>query len=117
MALTTFNPSVKPSPGTSIGYKPRLLKAEFGEGYTQTAQDGINHLDRDLSLRWEALTPAQADEINDFLSARGGSEPFWYQPRNGVLMRWTCEEWDDRIAPDGVRQIDAVFLRSNTLET
>lgn len=114
--LPLFDPPVLPSPGTSIGSKPKLRVAEFGEGYSQIVRDGLNHIKKDLSLTWDVLTNHQADDIVAFFEERGGDKPFWFKPTNGSLMKWRCEEWTDKIADDGVRQITTTFIRSNTLE-
>lgn len=114
--LPVFTPNPLPSPGTTIDYKPRIRVAEFGEGYSQPVADGINHISPKLALNWEALTPSQADTITNFFIERGGVKSFWFRPTNGSLSKWRCEEWSDKIADDGVRQISAQLVRSNTLE-
>lgn len=94
MAIETFNPPVQPSPGT--GFKPRvsLLIAEFGDGYTQAAPDGINHIKETISLTWDALTPDQQAEIYAFFKAKGGYIPFFYTPVGETdPMRFVCREW------------------------
>lgn len=117
MALKTFEPSLEPSPGTGRKTKFNLLKAEFGEGYTQTARNGINHRRRELMLTWEVLTDDQAWEISGFLDEQGGDRSFWYiPPRESVPVKWQCEEFDDTVNTDGTRKITATFIQSNTNE-
>ncbi|RWB95531.1 MAG: phage tail protein [Mesorhizobium sp.] len=117
MALETFVPPVPPMPGTRNKPELKLLKAEFGDGYTQTARDGINHMRRTLSLRWEKLLPWQKDEIIGFLEARGGSEAFYYTPSNETNpVKWTCEDWDDTRSNDGM-DVTAVLRQSFNLES
>ena len=80
MAFPTFTPPVPPSPGTANKPKVKLLKAEFGDGYTQTTRDGLNHVRRTLSLKWEFLTPTQAKTISAPLAASRGVAaelPLW----------------------------------------
>ncbi|UIN38288.1 phage tail protein [Methylobacterium oryzae] len=93
MAVPTFTPPYAPTDSTD---KPevKLLKAEFGDGYTQTAGDGMNHIRKVVDLSWEVLTPAQAKEIEAFFVARGGFEPFYYTlSDDDTPILWTCEEW------------------------
>ncbi|TDW20400.1 phage-related protein [Rhizobium azibense] len=117
MALPTFAPPVEPSPGIGRKTKYNLLKAEFGEGYTQTARASINHRRRELSLAWEVLTDDQAWVISDFLEERGGDLSFYYvPPRESLPVKWTCEEWDDTVNSDGTRKISATFVQSFTHE-
>lgn len=94
MALVTFIPPIAPTPGTKHAPKVKLWKAEFGDGYTQAAPAGLNHIAHEISLRWDALTDAQFSEIRQFFEDRGGYRPFWYQPRGfATPQRWTAETW------------------------
>lgn len=116
MALT-FTPPIAPSPGTTVKPTFKLLKAEFGDGYTQTTRHGLNHRRRSISLTWETLTPAQAATIIDFLNARGGDEPFWYTPSDELVpILWTCEEFEDKRKQGGLRTVSAVFVESFNLD-
>lgn len=90
----TFSPPVPPSVGSSANHKPRVLRADFGDGYNQRAADGINTDLEKLSLVWSVLTIAEADLIDSFLSARGGHEKFlWTAPRSSVEKLWVCPDW------------------------
>ena len=94
MALATFNPSIKPSPGTGIKLAIKLLEAEFGDGYSQTLPDGINHIKKTLSLKWDILDDAQVAEIFGFFTTQGGYIPFLYQPvGEAAPIKWRCKEW------------------------
>lgn len=118
MPLQTFTPPVAPSPGTGRTQQIKLLKAEFGDGYTQTALDGLNPIRRSLDLTWETLTPTQAKTITDFLNARGGTDPFWYTPSDETApVKWTCEQWSDKNKKGGFRTITATFVQSFSLLT
>ncbi len=66
MALTTFTPPIAPTLGTKHAPKVNLLKAEFGDGYSQAAPNGLNHTAHEISLRWGALTEAQFGTIRQF---------------------------------------------------
>jgi phage-related protein len=94
MALTTFTPPIAPAPGTKHAPKIKLLKAEFGDGYTQATPNGLNHIAYEISLRWDALTEAQFGTIRQFFEDRGGYRPFWYQPRGfATAQKWTAPAW------------------------
>jgi phage-related protein len=111
MALSTFTPPVAPSPGTGIKRKLRLLQAEFGDGYTQPTPDGINHMRKTLTLKWDSLTEAQMKAIDDFLSDHAGTQPFYYRPAgHAAPLKWTCAEWEASV--DGVWRITATFVEN-----
>lgn len=109
MTLQTFNPPIPPS---SLKKRPRLklLKADFGDGYTQTARDGMNHNRTIIDLTWDVLAPAQARAIVSFFEQHGGDQAFLY---NGT--RFTCEVWDDTTGRGGLHSLTATFEQSFAL--
>lgn len=113
MALTVFDPSIRPSPGTSVAPQVKILAADFGDGYSQPTPDGINHIKKKLSLSWTGLSESQKDEIDGFLTDRKGTEPFWYQPvGHSEALKWICSEWE--VSIDGVWRITATFIQTFT---
>lgn len=111
--MATFIPPIAPSPGTSEKTAAKLRTAEFGDGYTAASPDGLNHLRKELMLRWEKLLPDDAKYITDFLTARGGYQPFFYTPSDSsVAYGWTCVEWTDNRVENGFREISATFVQS-----
>lgn len=103
-----------PAP-TSAGVKrrARVLKSEFGDGYTQRVADGLNAIEHVWSVNWEGLTDSEADTLDNFLGARGGWEAFeWAPPRGaGTAVKWVCEEWERRPRHAGHADITATFRR------
>lgn len=94
MGIPTFNPPIAPSPGTRHAPKVNILEAAFGDGYTQASPNGLNHIRQNLTLKWDGITEAQYLEILSFFEARGGYEPFSYQPRGFTKAHlWTAREW------------------------
>jgi phage-related protein len=94
MAFLTFAPTVAPSSGGSIKPQIKLLKAEFGDGYSQAVPDGINYIRKMVELKWDGLTLAQKDYIEGFFETHGGYKTFLYQPFGiSSLKKWTCSEW------------------------
>lgn len=113
MAILTFSPDPKPSPGTTRKPKIKLLEAEFGDGYTQSAADGINHIRRALDLRWETLTVAQERTLDTFFMDHKGCVPFLYAPSDdGATWKYTCKEWESRVEDNGFRSFNAKLEQS-----
>ena len=95
MVAPTFIPPVDPSVGTTERPVVSLYKAEFGDGYSQAAPRGINHIKRRLGLRWDVLDTADRLAINGFFHERGGCKPFLYRlPGETVPGAYTCAEWE-----------------------
>lgn len=116
MPLVTFTPSILPSPGTKRNPAVNLWEAEFGDGYTQAAPKGLNHIRNAIVLRWEGLTDAQFDELITFFEDRGGYRPFYYQPRGfSTVLKWTCKEWSG--SDSAPWQFEAKLEQSFTNET
>lgn len=115
MTLPTFSPIVAPSPGTRVAPKLSLLEAEFGDGYTQSAPNGLNHRKETMTLRWDGLTEAQFIALRDFFRERGGYKSFYYQPRGEAQpMKWRCKDWSG--ADRSPWSFEAKLEQSFTLE-
>jgi phage-related protein len=95
MTRPTFTPSPAPSvTGLSTQTTARVLKAEFGDGYTQRAGDGLNTLPAQVSATWPPMPRATLDAIVSFLEHRRGFEAFaWTVPGEASSRLWTCETW------------------------
>ena len=90
--MATF--TIAPDFGASVSLKPRVLTAQFGDGYQQRLGDGINIRAEDWQLTFSARTPAERDQILSFLEARNGVEAFdWTSPR-GTVGKFVCAEWN-----------------------
>lgn len=113
MSLDLFNPPVAPSPGTFRKPELKLLEAEFGDGYTRTVPDGMNHIRKVYELRWDVLTQGQADAIEAFLEGKGGSTPFAYKHAyTAAPVKVTCKEWGRTDAGAGLCSFSATFRQS-----
>lgn len=111
MALSTFAPEIAPSPGGTIKPQIKILKAEFGDGYSQPTPAGLNHIRKIIDLRWEALTEAQKTYIENFFETHGGYKTFLYQPFGfAAPLKWTCSEWS--ISPGAPWSVSAKFEQS-----
>ena len=74
---------------------PRVLNAEFGDGYSQRAPDGLNTLMRKWRLQFTNRDQADCDAIEAFFEAQGGCLAFSWTPPTGAAGLWICS------APDG----------------
>tara|TARA_B100001939_G_scaffold340682_1_gene349224 strand:- start:1585 stop:1926 length:342 start_codon:yes stop_codon:yes gene_type:complete len=88
-------PDIAPDYGATKKAKPKVRIAQFGSGYSQRTTFGLNQDPKNWSLKWEYLSPTDADTIEDFLEARGGVEAFeWTPPDDTTEYKWICREWD-----------------------
>lgn len=95
MTLPVFSPPQAPSANMVDKPELNILRADFGDGYSQAAPRGLNHIRRTLSLRFDLLERAEKDAIVDFLTAQAGTKAFLYTlPGEASPTRYTCEDWE-----------------------
>lgn len=78
----------------SYDLEPRIVKAQFGDGYAQRRADGINTQAHKWNLAIKNATAQTASEVVNFFSARNGVEVFnWTPPRTAVPEDVICPSW------------------------
>ena len=90
MSWDDFVPALYPAKGSSQTTGFTLLVANFGDGYTQRADAGINSTKDTWTLNWDVLTLDQAGYIYDFLVAHR-AVAFTYYALNNDLTLYTCK--------------------------
>lgn len=96
MPLDTFSPETHPDFGNTRSHKPKVLRANFGDGYSQRAGELINSDPRSWSVTWTNLPKTERDYIIDFFAARKGYIAFLYTYVDEATAKaYVCEEWDD----------------------
>jgi len=106
MAVETFIWS--PRIGTSGKTKFAVLSAKFGDGYKQTAPDGISNVQRTWPLSFTG-TEAEMRPIIDFLDGHAGSKAFLWAPPLGTQGFYSCEEYEVTALGAGMYSIAATF--------
>lgn len=75
----------------------RLRSAQFGDGYSQDAADGINSTVDEWTITVPNLTTTQADSLVALLKSAANSRLTWTPPTPGaVSQRWRCPQKVDR---------------------
>ncbi|SPA17260.1 phage tail protein [Cupriavidus taiwanensis] len=90
--------------------QPRVIRAQFGDGYAQRTADGINTLQGKWNVSMKNVLPDVAREVDVFLAARNGVECFWWTPPRTGTRAWVlCPRWTSaygELAGDGSRLWD-----------
>ena len=90
----TFVPGVNPVFDIDDSRAPKLLMAEFGDGYAQRVRNGRNHDPSSVELKWDNVSVAEGGVIFAFLEARGGDEAFYYDvPFLAAGKKWTSPQY------------------------
>ncbi|SAL03070.1 phage minor tail protein [Caballeronia calidae] len=83
----------------SYDLEPKIIKAQFGDGYAQRRPEGINTQACMWSLTMKNIDAATAGDVVTFLSDRNGVEVFnWTPPRQivdePVTQNVICPGWN-----------------------
>ena len=89
----------------------RIRKAQFGDGYTQRAGDGLNPRDKPWELRFRGRGSYIAP-IREFLDAHAGVVAFLWTPQGGVPGLYVCEEYEETALVNNRFEIAATFLEA-----
>ncbi len=100
----TWSPVVEPT-GTATY---RVLKAQFGDGYAQTAADGINNKSQTWPLQFRG-TAAKIAPIRDFLDACSGYQAFFWTPPLGSQGYYKCASYTLKPMGAGKYELAATF--------
>jgi phage-related protein len=87
----TFSPSAQ----TQGSQPPRVLKAQFGDGYAQRLKDGDINSIQIWNLAFTDRSPSELKVIDDFLDSFHGVDAFLWQPPPPFGVGWfCCKDWD-----------------------
>lgn len=92
--MATF-PSYNPVYSASKSSAPKVLTAQFGDGYQQRVTFGLNQNPKEWSLTFD-VTDDDADIIEAFLDARAADAASfdWTPPDTSTSYRWICPSWN-----------------------
>ncbi len=106
-----------PDYDSEVTKAPRVLTAEFGDGYAQVAPDGINNNPATWSLSFKSRTDEEAGEIVDFLETQGADEAFWWTDLFGQMGRYRCPTFKRKPMPGAQSEITATFEQTFDLSS
>ena len=72
------NTNRKPDKGYTRQTQPRVLTAQFGDGYSQRLIDGINPLQETINVSFKTREKAEIDHIISFFESKGGVTSFTF---------------------------------------
>jgi phage-related protein len=68
----------------------KVIRAAYGDGYSQRTGDGLNAIRREWTWVWEGLTAAEYASLISAFETAAGVAPLSYDSR-----LWTVSEWQD----------------------
>ncbi|AHJ10716.1 minor tail protein [Rhizobium phage vB_RglS_P106B] len=95
--MTEVFPNYSPDLASVRTKVPKILRAEFSDGYFQATGDGINPYTEKWALSFTNRPLAQIQEIVDFLDASNGVISWYWTPPGEVELtptpkRWVCTQ-------------------------
>lgn len=91
-----------PSFGSRPSVETKVLKADFGDGYTQRAANGINSVIDKWELNWKNLESDYAIRIDNFFREKKGYISFlWTPPGETTAKIWSCPKFSGLIPVRG----------------
>lgn len=96
--------------GVSRGNTFRVLKAEFGDGYSQRVGDGINLKNETYSVAFSNRQNTEIATLVEFLDAMAGALSFTFYINNDSV-KVTCDSYNIVYAREDVHTLTAEFTR------
>lgn len=107
--MATF-PSIAPVFDAVKSSQPRTRVVQFGDGYQQRVNFGLNQNPKEWSLTF-MVENDDANTIENFLDARADDAASfdWIPPKSTTSYKWICREWSRRLVGDNFNEITATF--------
>ena len=106
--MATF-PSINPTYGTRKNNSPKARITQFGDGYQQRTQFGLNQDPKVFNLTFN-VSETDSDTIEAFLDARGATESFDFTPpAETSSSKFICRSWTKSIPYLNRATINATF--------
>jgi phage-related protein len=95
--VVTVDTTISADRNATIGSTARVLLANFGDGYEQRIADGINSINREVSLSFSPRDNTEIDDIVDYFDYLKGVTPLsiTYNNSNGnETMKVIIDKWN-----------------------
>lgn len=80
--------------GSSLSEVMNVSEIQFGDGYAQNIESGINHEERSFRIR-SSLLNKEFLEAREFLRAHRGTIPIdFVEPKTGSMFKALVKKWD-----------------------
>lgn len=107
MSYPTFNPTIGATLDSTIDTTPRVIKAQFGDGYSLAARDGLNTILPTLQVGFQG-SPDEIDAIVAFFADRGGADPFyWTAPWEASARLYRAPTWSRSFVAGNIHRVSA----------
>ena len=115
--ITGFSSAVQPDKSLSRKNTPRVHLAQFGDGYEQRLQDGINSLKQEISVSFQTRPKAEIDDLVAFFESLNGVTKFRFDIADSnagsstETIKVVCPDWDQKWEYDDYYTLTATLVR------
>ncbi|MDO9103381.1 MAG: phage tail protein [Methylovulum sp.] len=100
------------TPNATLNEEPRVLSAQFGDGYSQESEDGLNAVLQVWDLVFDDVDSWTAIAIRDFLRARKRVERFLFVTLLNDTITVRCRKWEVKPAKNGRLTVTTTFIET-----
>jgi phage-related protein len=101
---------------SSCEVEPAVLRAPFGDGYSQRTPDGINTTKERWTWKWSLLEPTYSSLIAQLKAAKGVTTIQWHPAnestdRDFTVVRWSATPLHDaggEVSAEGIEEYDLI---------
>lgn len=87
----------------------RILKSDFGDGYSQRAGDGINTTPDTWEVEFRSNSTNIATIVSTLESKAGHTSFTWTAPSDSTAKKWICKSWSWSSLGNTMRSLTATF--------
>ena len=109
--MAAFPTDPQPSYSAQKASTPNIRVTQFGDGYQQRVQYGLNQNPKTWTFNWKNITETESDTIETFLDARADDQDsFDYTPvGESSASKYICKSWTKTINVPNRATINATF--------
>ncbi|WP_268247083.1 phage tail protein [Jeongeupia chitinilytica] len=97
-----------PQYGAQLDKTPRTRSVQFGDGYEQRRNDGLNPILQSWTLGFQRSKP-DIQQIDDFLTDKAGITSFSWLDLDDKPVRVKCAKWSVVEVDRNIARLMAVF--------
>lgn len=92
--------------------EPRVLEAQFGDGYSQRTSDLLNNVNESFALTFNNRTNTDIENIIAFFEITGGYDSFdWTPPGESTSIKVIVDKWNKTYITNDYSSLSATFTR------
>lgn len=111
-SISTWEFPWRPDFSANVSKRPVVSRAQFGDGYTQEMPRGLNNTMAQWELSFNARTEIEAMQIDLFLSTMRGATAFKWKDADGIVRRYTCQDWSRSFDDENKVSVRARFAQT-----